>query len=122
MKHLIYILVLLTGFISSAQNEILMEHIWELEYIELDGETLYQPENEESNTTINLEIGQSFYNPGTFFKEHNLICEEFICGPIEFTSATMFNFLFCELSLEGCNIDGNILFQSNYMMVFQDLM
>ncbi|SHE47974.1 Por secretion system C-terminal sorting domain-containing protein [Psychroflexus salarius] len=125
MKTLIYISLILISGISVAQNEILTEHEWELEYIELNGETFYQPNNEESNTSITLEIGESAIIPGQpdqILQVHNLICGELSCVSVDFTSDNMFTSLGCGFTLEGCSVEENNVFQSNYMMVYENLM
>lgn len=111
MKHLIYILVLFTGFISSSQNEILMEHIWELEYIELDGETLYQPENEESDNAISLQFANNLL-------QSNLICNSFLADSFNVIDENTFAATLFSDTLADCIIQENRDFEANYKSVF----
>ena len=97
-----------------------MEYIWGLEYIELDGEILYQPENEESDVTITMNIYDNFFDEDFFNFEHDLICDTFFCELLEFSDNNSFDFFSCAITLDGCSITENSNYQSNYMMVYQD--
>ena len=44
----------------------------------------------------------------------------FNCGLVDFTSDTMFTSLGCGLILAGCDIEENNVFQSNYIMIYQE--
>ena len=72
-----------------------MEYIWGLEYIELDGEILYQPENEESDVTITMNIYDNFFDEDFFNFEHDLICDTFFCELLEFSDNNSFDFFMC---------------------------
>jgi len=120
MENRIYIIVLFTGLICSAQNETLLEHTWNLQYIDLNGTTLYQPTNEESEEHITIGFFENSFNDDFFNFEHNLICDGFFCELLEFTDNNTFDFLSCALTLDGCNMQENADFQSNYMIIYQD--
>ncbi len=121
MKTLIYISLILISGLSVAQNEILTEHEWELEYIELNGETYYQPNNEESEYPITISFYESPLLEGLFGFQHNLICGNAYACDLEFVDDNTFDLPPCIITLaEGCSIIENVNFQSNYIMIYQE--
>jgi hypothetical protein len=118
MKNTIYLFTLLIGLFSNAQQSTLFDYTWQLEFIELNGTTLFQPVNEESTELITINFYEDDLFEPTIYFEHNLICDVFGCEVVVFSGDDTFDFFGCGITLDGCSIEENTTFQSNYTIVF----